>query len=510
MVTRAEAQSNLDGIICTRNFITPSKNIIAHQNYYFQNDLADKILDGSQFVELCIEKNINLYGNLSTLLLSTNYIKKMQLTSYAKIVPDSMRKLAFLYQLLLRAKIGYIYLPLTSTILKNYEDPTHLQKDYSDLLFTLYRKDIFRQLKPESFPSYEQSRHIICHKDVTFFYTDKSEYYNLKPIADEAEKQGYKITFTQNLDQKAEIGIYCQHVHFIQHPENSKFSVILLHDIGQGQNNWPNHWEGERWNDFDIGILPGRFWADFWSQCACQYYANPRYGVFELGYPKSDLATSDIIISRVEQLRCELRLKYDTSILYAPSWENDGKEDDFVRSLSSLKVNLLIKQAPDLEKYPVINENAHKMRTLHEGKYDNVYYIDPNENILSVLALCDLVVSDESGVMSEAIMFGKPSIAVMDWLIPDTTPSRFSCVPMDYIVKCKKSELRDHVNMLLHSPEFRKKILDKGKKVFSNAGNCCKDILNAIEYYTAPNSPKSMSFMDKKLSSKYSDCSMWN
>ena len=52
--------------------------------------------------------------------------------------------------------------------------------------------------------------------------------------------------------------------------------------------------------------------------------------------------------------------------------------------------------------------------------------------------MCDLVVSDESSVMAEGLMFGKMSIAVTDWLIPDTTPSRFAEVPMDYVIKCKK------------------------------------------------------------------------
>ena len=40
--------------------------------------------------------------------------------------------------------------------------------------------------------------------------------------------------------------------------------------------------------------------------------------------------------------------------------------------------------------------------------------------------------------MAEGLMFGKMSIAVTDWLIPDTTPSRFAEVPMDYVIKCKK------------------------------------------------------------------------
>lgn len=510
MVLTAEFHHNLDGIICTRNFISPSHDIIAHQNYFYTDALRDKVYNGSDLIEYCIATNINLYGNLSTLLISTDYSRNLHFTSQAQDVPDSMRRLAFLWQLLFYAKIEYIYVPLAATISKPYTDPASLQNDYLDFLMIQYQKGLFKQITPDHFPTYTYSRHIDCSKDITFFYTDKGEYYNLKPIADEAENRGYKITFTDDLDQKAEIGIYCQHINLIPHPEYSKFSVILLHDIGQSQDIWPYHWESEPWNAFDLGILPGRFWADFWSHCACQYYANPRCGVYELGYPKSDCIKSNTFKIRTEELRQQLHLKYSQSVLYSPSWENDGKEHDFVTALSSLNINLLVKHAPNMEKYPDIIKNIQQMRSLHEGKYENLYYIEPDENIMSVLGLCDIVVSDESNIMSEAVLFGKPSIAIMDWLIPYTGAGRFSCVPMDYIVKCKKSELRDQVHMLLHSAKYRQAILEKGTEVFSNAGNCCKDILDAIAFYTSSDLSEGHSFQNKKLLPKYADYSMWN
>ena len=69
-----------------------------------------------------------------------------------------------------------------------------------------------------------------------------------------------------------------------------------------------------------------------------QYYASPRHGVYELGYPKSDLVDSPSLEKHVQELRAQFNFKYNFSILYAPSWENDGKEDDFVCALSSLPV----------------------------------------------------------------------------------------------------------------------------------------------------------------------------
>ena len=129
---------------------------------------------------------------------------------------------------------------------------------------------------------------------------------------------------------------------------------------------------------------------------------------------------------------------------------------------------------------------------------------------MTALAICDLVVSDESSVMAEALMFNVPSIAVTDWLIPDTTPSRYASVPMNYVIKCQKSELQDYVQRFLSSLDNYHSVLKNGKLLFSNAELCCSDIMNAIEYYTSPDTNVSKAFLDKRLSSKYSIYSMWN
>ena len=94
------------------------------------------------------------------------------------------------------------------------------------------------------------------------------------------------------------------------------------------------------------------------------------------------------------------------------------------------------------------------MRTMHENKYDNVYYIETKENIMAALKLCDVVVSDESSVMIEALMFRKPSIAVIDWLIPDTIPSRRAIMPVDCVIKCKRVELREYVEKLFTDSSY--------------------------------------------------------
>lgn len=507
MVLSITQYADLDALICDRNFIDKNGTIIANADYIYQNTVNGNVFYGQQLIETSIVNNINIYGNLSTLLLSTKYASQLQLHQYE--VPSSLENLAFFYQLLLPAKTGFINTTLVSTILQpETNNHSQLTADFERFISILIQeKKISHSAQNNLVVNTSCSTPI--KREITFFYTDTGEYYNLKPIADEAKKRGYHTLFTQNPVQKAEIGIYCQH---FCSPEHSRFSVILLHDLMQGHNRWPNIWEIERWNKFDIGILPGNAWANRWSQCACQYYTNPRCGAFNLGYPKNDLIYSDALKKRVWEIRQQLHLKYDISVLYAPSWENDGKEDDFVTALSPLKVNLLIKQASfPPEQYPDIVKNIQQMRKLHEGKYDNLYYIDTEESIQTALALCDFVISDESSVMAEAVMFNKPSIAVTDWLIPDTVPSRFAYVPTDYVIKCKKHQLKEYTTKLIQTPEKFSDILEKGHYEFASPSNVCKNILDAIEFFSIPETKRTeQNFKFSKLKSAFSACTLWN
>jgi len=491
----------LDVAISKRNFIDSAGTVIVHPDVHYKKTLLDNVFNGKAFLEYCIHQNINLYGNLSTVMVSARYAQSVNWTIPA-YVSEQVNRISFLYQFLGSGRLAFTAEPYVSTILQPYADTADIEKIYGDFVKSFAEQN---DISLSDNRNENQNTRSPIKKEITFFYTDKGEYYNVKPVADEAEKRGYLTKFTENMEEPAEIGVYCQHVCY---PENSKFSLILLHDMAQGHNRWPNIWEIENWNKFDIGIVPGQFWADLWSQCACHPYTNPRYGTFELGYPKSDILDSVSLKERSGELRVNLNLKYDISVLYAPSWENDEKEDDFIRALVSLPVNLLIKQAHWPQAYTHIINNIEQMRKLHEGKYDNVYYIEPEESIMTALELCDIVVSDESSVMTEALLFGKPSVAVTDWLIPDTIPSRFASVPFPYVIKCKKVELREYIEKFLQNDTIYESVLLKGSKIFSNQGNCCSDILNAIQYYVEGTSNDK--FLSKKLSGRYAPITMWN
>lgn len=82
--------------------------------------------------------------------------------------------------------------------------------------------------------------------------------------------------------------------------------------MAQGHNRWPNLWELERWNGFDIGIVLGKSWADRWRQCACFYYVNPRCGTYEFGYPKSDYVDDISVIERAAEVKIMLGMPEDS------------------------------------------------------------------------------------------------------------------------------------------------------------------------------------------------------
>lgn len=177
------------------------------------------------------------------------------------------------------------------------------------------------------------------------------------------------------------------------------------------------------------------------------------------------------------------QFKHEFTVLYAPSWENDGKEDDFVKCLADLPVNLLVKQVPlaPTPEFQFVRDNIEEMRKMHDGRYDNLIYVEPDENILVALAAADMVVSDESSVMTEAAMYGIPSVAIMDWLIPDQKPSRLACVPTEYIIKRKKEQMREEVLKLMKDSDYYQEAKGRGADFFANKGNCCNSIINLID-----------------------------
>ena len=317
-------------------------------------------------------------------------------------------------------------------------------------------------------------------KDITFIYSDTAEKAIYLPIVEVAKKRGYNTKLTDNPFEKCEIGIYCQH---INHPQYSKFSVIMLHDIIQQYSNWPDIWFSEPWNKYDIGILPSDQWVNNWRAASSSYYALPRVGMYKVGWPKADA----IVKLKDPEYRRSFYENYGLNpnkktVLYAPAWENDNKEDEFVIAMQKLDVNIIIKQwDADPEKFPTQVENVKRMKALHEG-LSGVTILPPETNIFIAIAASDILVSEESSTMCEATMMGIPAVSVSDWLIPDVTPSRFPKCDYDFVYSTYKADLTAKIQEIIDNySEYKAKTEAFSEKNFSNIGKSSEMIVDIID-----------------------------
>lgn len=317
-------------------------------------------------------------------------------------------------------------------------------------------------------------------KEITFVYWDRAEWNMYQPLVEEAQKRGYKVMLTNNKFQKCEIGFYCQHVNF---PQYSKFSFIMLHDIIQGYSRWPDLWYEEPWNKYDIGILPSQQWVDNWNQCSQWFYTRPRVGMYKIGWPKVDVIVKlkDNVIKEKFYKKYGLNINKRT-IVYAPAWENDHKQDDFVQSMLSLDVNILIKQAAfPQEDYPEIFANIQEMYDLHKD-LPHVTILPPETNIFEAIAVSDVLVSEESSTMCEAAMMGIPAVSVSNWLIPDVTPSRYPKCNYDFVIMTTKEKLSACVkNIIEHYDDYHRKSQEFATKTFSNIGGTSRMIMDLVD-----------------------------
>ncbi|MBQ8994433.1 MAG: CDP-glycerol glycerophosphotransferase family protein [Oscillospiraceae bacterium] len=316
-------------------------------------------------------------------------------------------------------------------------------------------------------------------KEITFIYADDVQKQVYEMIAREAERRGYKTRLTDDKFEKCEIGWYCDHVN---HPQYSKFSIIMLHDLMQQFGNWPDIWRREPWNKYDIGFLPSKVWEDNWDKCSQYYYANPRKGIYLTGWPKADRIITFMDENKKNAYSQQLGIDPSKkTILYAPAWENDHKQDEFVQSMLKLNVNIVVKQAPWPESYPEQLRNIKEMYELHKDN-PRVIQIDPKVNILDVIAVSDVLVSEESSTMSECVMMGKPAISVNNWLIPDVTPSRYPANDYEYVIKTDKEQLTECVSNIVDNYEqYRKEAQHYSDTHFSNIGKCIPMMLDIVD-----------------------------
>ena len=317
--------------------------------------------------------------------------------------------------------------------------------------------------------------------NITFYHLDLNQKHLFKYIAKYLSKKRFKINFSNNLNYKSDIGFYAENSNNLKNI-NCKISIICLGGMDQGKLFWPNLWKKESWSKFDFGILPGMKWANMWRQSSWYKGSRPKRGMLLTGWPKT---------SQLHEYRRKKNKKFKT-ILYAPCFETDNKGIEVVNALIQSKYRLLIKHLPwdqkrDLIKFKDVRENIKKMEKYAKLKLGkSVKIISSKDNIMKYYSQADLLITDESSVMYEALLFNLPTLSCIDWPMRINNSNKPRNVNPDYDVcnyTLKRKLKQKIIEIINNNKKFKKIILNKKKYHFSYINDSAKNISVFLENY---------------------------
>jgi hypothetical protein len=331
-------------------------------------------------------------------------------------------------------------------------------------------------------------------KDISLFFhvgdnTENQVWHNL---IDLARSKGFIVTISQDKSVEADFGFYSSD---LESPGNQRFSIVSINGIDQDHVVRPRHWEffeKENWHKFDIGLLPGPYWFDGWIRAKERGCAGPKFGVFEVGWSKSDnlFIEGDPVRNKVLQHR----------VTYAPQTEQDHKQKLVVDAIASGNPNwsLKIKHWELLEeqsKFPWLLTDEYFQNLEAENRYakdrlKTANVIDPRSNFIDLLPETDLLITDQSSVLYEAMLCGIPTLTVENWRhacgeCPGPQPSPDIC----YV--CDDKNLNVMINRIFDNYDYAKsKAIELRSKHFSNLGNASQVILDLVNSIAAKKSRK--------------------
>jgi hypothetical protein len=284
--------------------------------------------------------------------------------------------------------------------------------------------------------------------DFCVYPTDWIEEQSLSAIFNALRARGIHITIDRGMSTPSKVGLFLGH-HKKNRPELAEYPVVMLHDLGQAHNVWPNFWDKEPWGNYSFGFLPYQAWKTMFDAYPREEN-KPTDGVTIAGWPKSDASFKRMA---GEAVTASPFKGHRLRVLYAPSWEYDNQQDKFLRALVDLPVDIFIKQQhwEGMGHLQRVNE----MANLHRGKWANVTLLDPKTKIFEALNVVDCIVSDESSTMVEGFMIGCVPISVIDWKVPDTNPPRAPSVPFPFIYKVYMADLAATIAELTDPAQLR-------------------------------------------------------
>ena len=247
-------------------------------------------------------------------------------------------------------------------------------------------------------------------RKIVFFYNDSPQKQLLDSLNRYINKKKFTTSFSKNFQKKVDIGVYAHDADKL-HRINANISIITLGGMDQGKLFWPNFWLKENWSKFDFGILPGNNWIKMWKNSSWFIHSRPKKAILKIGWPKSQQI-------KLSQNKKKIR---KPTILYAPCFETDQKQLDVVNAIKNKNYNLLIKHLPwDTSEEKIQFKDVRQNISIANIKSKNILkknlkIINPKKNIMEYYSKADLLITDESSVMYEALLFNLPTLVCSDW-----------------------------------------------------------------------------------------------
>tara|TARA_B110000971_G_scaffold132986_1_gene136111 strand:+ start:770 stop:1912 length:1143 start_codon:yes stop_codon:yes gene_type:complete len=327
-------------------------------------------------------------------------------------------------------------------------------------------------------------------KKITFFYTDDHELHLCKSLSFFAKENGFNYEFTSDLKKKSFIGFYCQDSKWIKEV-NSDLSFITIGGSDQGKLVWPNLWSKEPWDRFDVGFLPGISWKKKWESSSWDPYSRPKLSMNVIGWPKTELIYNNR--NKFEKIGKNIKKKINFSknktIIYAPCFEIEGKSIFLTNIVKELGCNLIIKhhgwaQKHQIKKYIDVRKNINVSNAFAKKTLKSkVYIVDPSENIMNYYDQADLLITDESSVVYESLLFNLPSLCVKDWKMATNNVNLPRPVSIDSSVSftCSSKKLKYKIkDVFQNTKSYKKKILKKKFLHFSYLENSSQNFYELL------------------------------
>lgn len=217
MVRYLEENREIDTALCLNEYRDEDGVVANESDMWLEYFKENNIFDGSALLRLCLLEGKNYYGNLeSCMIRRETYINKMFLIN--ALMPERREeKLFLMFECLFGMKVGIIQETLVTNVETNL-NIIELKRKY-DISKNLSGKILahFGELNNQKWENptiygrmedVNSKRHSLISerkKEITFFYTDIGEYFNLEPIACEAQKRGFQIKYTMQTPGRVEL-----------------------------------------------------------------------------------------------------------------------------------------------------------------------------------------------------------------------------------------------------------------------------------------------------------------